>query len=123
MKRAQGQGDGDQTQGAGSEWGRAGRAPTAPAPPALTSEDAGAELFWFSLFPLSFSFPSQSSQFGGCFYFGFFLFCFCFIFVFSFSTSGNFCILFNLKRKEKKISLNETKPKEPIFDLGSLAGC
>lgn len=119
MKQAQGQGDGDQTQGTGSEWGRAGQAPTAPAPPALTSEDAGAELFWFSLSLYPLPSPPNPASLGNVFIRG--LFFFCFSFFFSVSTSGNFCILFSLKRK-KKISLNETKPKEPIFDLGSLAG-
>jgi len=36
-----------------------------------------------------------------------------------FSTSGNVCILFGLRKKKK--SLNETKPKDPIFVLASIA--
>lgn len=74
--------------------------------------------FFLSFFPP----PLPTSQFGGDG--GIFSFVFLLVgfgFFFPFSTFGNFCILFSLKKRKEK-SLNKTKPKEPIFDLGSLAG-
>lgn len=51
----------------GEPAGHPGRAPSAPAPPALTCEDAGAELFYlflFLFFLVFFSFPSQPASLG-----------------------------------------------------------
>lgn len=104
---------------------------TTPAPPALMSEDAGAELFHFSLFLIFvlvffFPFPPNQPVWWGIMVLLFLVFFFFFSGLFFFFCLNIWKILHPLRsdkeKREKKKSLNETKPKEPIFDLGSRAG-
>lgn len=102
--------------GRGERVGHPGRAPTAPAPPALTSEDAGAELFYFFLFLFFFS-PSIPNQpiWGNE---GVLNFC-CFFF---FLNIWKFLHPIQSEKKEKKKALTRQNPRNPSSILAALLG-
>lgn len=117
---SQGQGDGDQTDGAGSERAARGEHP-APRPRWLSRAKTQEQSFFLGFnFYFFLTFSSQPANLGGDNFFfvvGLFFLFFFFCFVFNI---WNFLHPLQSKKKRKK-SLNDTKPKDPTFVLASMA--
>lgn len=115
MKRARGRETATKPRVLGAS-GTPGASAHRPGPAGSHERRRRSRAILFFPFPFLFSFPSQPANLGG--WLGVFLF---FCLVFFFLNIWKFLHPLRSEKKKKK-SLNETKPKEPIFDLGSLAG-